>query len=440
MSAFLKFDEIKIGKMANAKEFSTPEDYFGRYYPEMTNSQEIQKAFTFDGAPASAGDTSLAGTAHGNYRNYIYGKQLWAQMNIRPTVFTAIPRNQYVKSAFRIVTDFATPAIVPNVIKESSSHIPDTKNPKIDSLRVEPRMTVNEPYSMTLAQQALDGLDDTVNFEAILELLQNEFSMRVNGQMLMRNYNAGYDPSDAATNALVNYSYFKDNEAVLPDPLGVPIASLDNLISGHNEYAYLIGAGADADQAKAAVSLFNMPRWAAGVNENLDAHVSLGDNVLRNLSVDLLDDAVQAVMPYWKDNTVEGKVIVTGFDTVGRLQQLHYQYQRFIGYTNYDITYNGIKTCPGDVVGFGVSQFKGIPIVPDLMTTREFSGANPTGLSRMYVLDTNTIHHAVLIPPTFIQDKTYLARRALVDVATYYMSSEMVCTKPRANAKIMLLK
>jgi len=145
-------------------------------------------------------------------------------------------------------------------------------------------------------------------------------------------------------------------------------------------------------------------------------------------------------MPYWKDNTVEGKVIVTGFDTVGRLQQLHYQYQRFIGYTNYDITYNGIKTCPGDVVGFGVSQFKGIPIVPDLMTTREFNGAHPTGLSRMYVLDTNTIHHAVLIPPTFIQDKTYLARRALVDVATYYMSSEMVCTKPRANAKIMLLK
>jgi hypothetical protein len=142
-------------------------------------------------------------------------------------------------------------------------------------------------------------------------------------------------------------------------------------------------------------------------------------------------------MPYWKDNTVDGKVIITGFDTVGRIQQLHYQFQRFIGYGNYQTTYNGIKTCPGDVVGFGASQFKGIPIIPDLMVTKNPAG---NGVSKIYVLDTNTIHHAILIPPTFIQDKTYLARRALTDIATYYMASEMVCTKPRANAKIMNLQ
>lgn len=445
MSAFLNFKEAQIKKMNESTVFSNPNAYFdGHYYPEIgANEAEIKKAFTFDGAPASAADTSIAGTAHGNYRNYIYGKQLWAQMNIRPTAFTAIPRNQYVKSAFRIINDFATPAIVPNAIKESMSHIPDAKTPKIESLNVEPRMVANEPYTMTLAQQALDGLDDTVNFDAILELLQTEFSMRVNGMMLMRNYAAGYDVSDAGTNDMVNYSYFKVNEATLPDPVGVPITSLDVLISGNNEYDYLKDTLSAPDaQAQAAVALFNKPRYAAGTgyNANLNSFVDLGAGALRPLSVDILDSALQEIMPYWKDNTVEGKVMLTGFDTVGRLQQLHYQYQRFIGYTNYQITYNGIKTCPGDVVGFGVSQFKGIPIVPDLMCTREFNGTAKTGLSRMYVMDTNTIHHAVLIPPTFIQDKTYLVRRALTDVATYYMSSEMVCTKPRANAKIMLLK
>lgn len=441
MSIFLNYDTNRVSRMTTSKNYTSPDEYFAEYYPEIASSpNEIRKAFAYDGSPAAAVDTSLASTAHGNYRNYVYGKQMWAQMNIRPTAFTAIPRNQYIKSAFRIINEFASKAVIPNAVKEAQSHVPDIRVPKIESLRVEPRMIINDPYSMTLAQQALDGRDDTVNFDAILEVLQNEFSMRVNGQILMKNYHGGYGEN---LDDLVNYSYFLENEATLPDPVGVPLASIDNLISSKAEYDYLTGlTGADADQCAKAVDLFNMDRHTDA--SSLDSHVDLGNGTMRPLSVDVLDDAIQAIMPYWKDNTVEGKVMLTGFDTVGRLQQLHYQYQRFIGYTNYQVTYNGIKTCPGDVVGFGVSQFKGIPIVPDLMCTKEFTtngaDAKPTGLSRMYIMDTNTIHHAILIPPTFIQDKTYLARRALTDIATYYMSSQLVCTKPRANAKIMMLK
>jgi hypothetical protein len=421
-------------KSANPRSFSSPDMFFDNWYGDQKGT-DIQKSFVFSGAPASAGDTSLASTAHGNYRNYLYGKQLWAQMNIRPTVFTAIPRNQYVKSGFRIIKDFATPAIVSNSVGEGMSHIPDVKVPSIVSLRIDPRVVVNDPYSMTLAQQALDGLDDTVNFDAILEVLQTEFSMRVNGQMLMANFNAGaYDPASADPDVqkLVNYGYFVKELAGLPDPVGMPICTLDNLVSGYTEY--LTHTYANDAQGHGAVDLFNIDRHSAATV--MDSYVDCAA-APRNVSVDLLDDAVQGVMPFWKDNTVENKVMVTGFDTVGRIQQLHYQFQRFIGYTNYQSTYNGIKTCPGDVVGFGVSQFKGIPIIPDYMCTKSQAG---TGVSKIYGIDTNTIHHAILIPPTFIQDKTYLARRSLTDVATYYMASEMVCTKPRANFKIMDLQ
>lgn len=433
---FATIKESDLIKKANPQTYTSPEQYFDNYYG-VKRETELKKAFVFDGTPASAADTSLANTAQGNYRNYIYGKQLWAQMNIRPTVFTAIPRNQYVKSGFRIIKDFATPAIVPNSIQEPTSRIPDVKVPKIDSLRIDPRVVVNDPYSMTLAQQALDGLDDTVNFDAILEVLQTEFSMRINGQMLMANMNYGFDPTSTnpVTQALVNYAYFSGSASLAwISPEGIPLAPLDNLISGYKEYT---------DQGypntaigHAAVDLFNMNRHSAA--SYLDSYVdcTAGSALTRSVSIDLLDNAIQNVMPFWKDNTVDGKVIVTGFDTVGRIQQLHYQFQRFIGYNNYQVTYNGIKTCPGDVVGFGASQFKGIPIIPDLMTTKNMDG---TGVSKIYVIDTNTIHHAILIPPTFIQDKTYLARRALTDIATYYMASQTVCTKPRANAKIMNL-
>jgi hypothetical protein len=426
----------ELSKSANPQLFTSNDKYFDNYFGEK-REQEIKKAYIFDGSPASAADTSLASTARGNYRNYIYGKQLWAQMNIRPTVFTAIPRNQYVKSGFRIVKNFASRAMVPNSVKEAMSQVPDVKVPKIDSLRIDPRVIINDPYSMTLAQQALDGLDDTVNFDAILEILQTEFSMRVNGQMLMHNLNWAYNPAGGteATEAYANYAYFLTNEATLTAPEGIPICSLDVLISGYTEFDQQQYAH-DAISYR-GVDLFNLDRHTAA--SELDSYVSATTSTatLRNVSVDLLDDAVQHVMPYWKDNTVDGKVIITNFDTVGRIQQLHYQFQRFIGYGNYQTTYNGIKTCPGDVVGFGASQFKGIPIIPDLMVTK--SHAN-TGVGKIYVVDTNTIHHAILIPPTFIQDKTYLARRSLTDIATYYMASEMVCTKPRANAKIMNLQ
>jgi hypothetical protein len=447
---FVNLSEMDLIKKANPQTFASPQKYFDNFY----GGAELKKADgMYAGMPANATlDTSINGSApHGNYRNYIYGKQLWAQMNIRPTTFTAIPRNQYVKSGFRVLQDFANPAIVPNSVKEAFSHVPDVSVPNIVSLRVDPRVIVNNPYSMTLAQQALDGLDDTVNFDSILEALQTEFSMRVNGQMLMANYNTGYDNADPSTNQKVNYGYFIANYASLPDPTGIPVASLDNLISGYNEYNVMTNGGGwtAGAQAQAAVDLFNIDRHTAptvydtvsinGTTVNIgsmDAYVDCATSK-RNLSIDLVDSAIQAIMPYWKDNNVDNKVIITGFDTVGRMQQLHYQFQRFIGYSNYQVSYNGVKTCPGDVMGMGISQFKGIPIIADKMTTKAMDNS---GVGKMYILDTNTIHHAILIPPTFIQDKTYLARRSLSDIATYYMSSQMVCTKPRANAKITMLQ
>jgi hypothetical protein len=433
---FTNISQRDLIMKAASGTFPNPESYFGNFY---NDAKELKKAFTFDGFGASAADTSLAGTANGNYRNYVYGKQIWAQMNIRPTVFTALPRNQYVKSGYRIVTDFATPAVVPNSIAEPRSHMPDIKTPSIQSLRIDPRVIVNDPVSMTLAQQALDGLDDTVNFDAMLELLQTEFSMRINGQLLMNNYNVSttYDPAslDPLIQAMASYGYFVANASTLADPTGIPICGIDTLVSGYTEYNTLGYSGA---AGAAAVDLFNISRHAAV--SNLDAFVDCSTTA-RGISVDLLDNAIQQIMPFWKDNAMDSKVIITGFDTVGRFQQLHYQFVRYMGYNNMQVTYNGIKTCPGDVAGFGVSQFKGIPIIPDYMTAKgQDASGNPVGISKLYCLDSNTIHQAILIPPTFIQDKSYIPRRSLTDVATYYMSSENVCTKPRANAKIMNLQ
>lgn len=432
-------------RKANPRVFATSDEFFNYNYPAVS---EIKKAFAFTGDPAAAADNiaanAWAGTAHGNYRSPLYGKQLWVQMNIKPTVFTAMPRSQYIKSGFRILPDFATNAYIPNFIHEAGSQIPDIKTPKIESLRVDPRVSVNEPYSMTLAQQALDGLDDTVNFDAMLEVLQTEFSMRVNGAMCMANYNAkvfddSATPAEGTTKDLasvVNYGMFANVIEDTPEYAeGIPVAPLDNLISGYNEY---VKQGYTGDKGAFAVDLFNIDRHSADASRHMDAYVDCTDspNEKRQLSADMMDMAVQMIMPYWKDNNMDNKVGLMGYDTIGRIQQMHYQFQRFIGYANYQTTYNGVRTCPGDVVGFGAANFKGIPLIPDKMISKNQDGS---GVGKIYFLDTNTVQHSILIPPTFIQDKSYIPRRALTDVATYYMASQTVCLKPRANAKIMNL-
>ncbi len=58
------------------------------------------------------------------------------------------------------------------------------------------------------------------------------------------------------------------------------------------------------------------------------------------------------------------KVILTGYDTLMRLQQLLQSQQRFMEEKRVTPTYNGVKGVPGMEAGFIVATYNGVPIIP----------------------------------------------------------------------------
>ena len=115
-------------------------------------------------------------------------------------------------------------------------------------------------------------------------------------------------------------------------------------------------------------------------------------SVNRNLSLDQLDDLFQKI---W----VRGgnpKVMLTGYDTLMRLQQLLQSQQRFMEEKRVTPTYNGVKGVPGVEAGFIVATYNGVPIIP--------SKDVPTdSLSRIYYLDTDYLYFSTAIPTQYFE-------------------------------------
>jgi hypothetical protein len=113
----------------------------------------------------------------------------------------------------------------------------------------------------------------------------------------------------------------------------------------------------------------------------------------RTLSLDILDEMFQKL---W----VRGgnpKVILTGYDTLMRIQQLLQSQQRFMEEKRVTPTYNGVKGVPGIEAGFIVATYNGVPIIP---TKNMLDDGN---LSRMYYLDTDYLYFSTAIPTQYFE-------------------------------------
>ena len=112
----------------------------------------------------------------------------------------------------------------------------------------------------------------------------------------------------------------------------------------------------------------------------------------RTLSLDHLDSLFQQI---W----VRGgnpKVILTGYDTLMRLQQLLQSQQRFMEEKRVTQTYNGVKGVPGVEAGFIVATYNGVPIIPSKDVVKD-------GISRMYFLDTDYVYFSTAIPTQYFE-------------------------------------
>ena len=112
---------------------------------------------------------------------------------------------------------------------------------------------------------------------------------------------------------------------------------------------------------------------------------------MRQLTLAMIDNMFNTVMPYWDENSTSGKVLITGYDTMTKLQALLQPQQRYIGTTFAKMTVNGISTVEGVGTGFQVASYNGVPILPDRMVGRGDKTDKNAGVGRIYLLDTENI-------------------------------------------------
>lgn len=241
----------------------------------------------------------------------------------------------------------------------------------------------------------------------------------------------------------------------------VGIESIDRIISNYAEGTYVdvdSGGNADAtatnnvpwamatqlpstDSASVLAKYRNPAVTGAVADSNFDSYVDAnytGANTatLRNLTVGMIDSLFMGVMPYWEMNKTEGKVLVTGYDTLQQIQTLLQPQQRFLGQVGAQVDVNGIKTVEGRDTGFMVSRYNGVPIIPDKMVTRGYGAGTisndvltpaqtqKTGSGNMYLMGSDLLTMGVLTAPTVTVSENVLINGSYTRLCDMYQQGE----------------
>jgi hypothetical protein len=311
--------------------------------------------YSYSGSELLKADSPMLSSTAGTYQA-IYGRKVWSQLNQEFNAFSVLPKRPWERSGWRVIT--ARPSFTKGGGLAENSTLPDTTKPTFQHIAAKPK-TIAHTFDMSETAMFLADKDDGLG--DIRSVLKEE----------MGKHHAEH----------VNRMLLED----VTTPAGNDLESLDRITSADST-AMTSGTHYDAGDD----DIYSIDRSAnswAYAEGNADT-----GSVNRNLSLDQLDDLFQKI---W----VRGgnpKVMLTGYDTLMRLQQLLQSQQRFMEEKRVTPTYNGVKGVPGMEAGFIVATYNGVPIIP--------SKDVPTdSLSRIYYLDTDYLYFSTAIPTQYFE-------------------------------------
>jgi len=338
-----------------------------RYYYGAGNAM----GYSYSGSELLKSDSPMLSTTAGTYQA-IYGRKVWSQLNQEFNAFSILPKKPWDRSGWRVITgkpsDATTGSSLGGVAENST--LPDTQRPTFQHIAAKPK-TIAHTFDMSETAIFLADKDDGMG--DIRSVLKEEM---------------GKHHAESVNKMLLDD---------VDNPAGNNFESLDRITAAHNDDADSktgLDADHDALTASSDLDIYSIGREA----NRLWANAEMSNNIVsdtatdRVLSLDVLDDLFQRL---W----VRGgnpKVILTGYDTLMRLQQLLQSQQRFMEEKRVTPTYNGVKGVPGIEAGFIVATYNGVPIIPSKDVTKDT-------ISRMYLLDTDYLHFSTAIPTQYFE-------------------------------------
>tara|TARA_R110002124_G_scaffold260064_2_gene425993 strand:- start:26 stop:1189 length:1164 start_codon:yes stop_codon:yes gene_type:complete len=333
-----------------------------RYYYGAGNAM----GYSYSGSELLKADAPMLSTTAGTYQA-IYGRKVWSQLNQEFNAFSILPKKPWDRSGWRVIT--AEPSFTLGGGVAENATLPDTTKPTFQHVAAKPK-TIAHTFDMSEVAIFLNDKDDGLG--DIRSVLKEE----------MGKHHAKH----------VNKMLTTD----IDTPAGNDFESLDRITAG-----YLAGAAAklgisvdgDAVSADTDLDIYSIDRSAnTWSNAEMDVNTVGGAQVNRTLSLDHLDGMFQKI---WERGG-NPKVILTGYDTLMRIQQLLQSQQRFMEEKRVVPTFNGVKGVPGIEAGFIVSTYNGVPIIP----TKDMAD---DGISRIYFLDTDYMYFCTAIPTQYYE-------------------------------------
>jgi len=398
--------------------------------------------------------------------NTTYGRKVWQALNNQTRFFNAIPRTVWGNTAgWRVRTDRGSGRSRP--VTETGS-LPTVDISNIETISSLPRVvstTFGASVKSVFTAQLEGGVGDVLALEN--ENAQLDHVKEINEELLagsaylvsagasttftvpaaiakhfkigdavgMNNVGTGFDRTTGSVVSAVNTStgvvtvatgtaYADGDIAFIYSRAG--LTSIDDVVA---EDAMVVGGGSGGANVR-AYDLTQAGR-AAG-DWNAGASVSYNSGTGRDLSLNLLDTAIQKI----RENGGEPKLILLGHDQYFKLERLLNSNQRYMGQEEYQVGIGSERTFPGTRTGLVLATYQGIPIMPDADVPKSVSTADAVLGSNIYVLDTDYLEIAVAQPTQYVENRDYFAANALVVRGLLYTMAEMRCKNIFVQAKI----
>ena len=337
-----------------------------RYYYGAGNAM----GYSYTGSELLKADSPMLSSTAGTYQA-IYGRKVWSQLNQEFNAFSILPKRPWDRSGWRVITEKPNAGVLHGGLAENGV-LPDTVKPVFQHVAAKPK-TIAHSFDMSEVAIFLADKDDGLG--DIRSVLKEE----------MGKHHA----------EMVNKMLLTDSETVA----GNNFESLDRITgndggSSGGLTSMETGAASGTDHCGASdLDIYSIDRsansWSNAV-VNCGADRAAGQR--RTFSLDQLDDVFQRM---WELGG-NPKVMLTGYDTLMRLQQLLQAQQRFMEEKRVTPTYNGVKGVPGIEAGFIVATYNGVPIIPSKDVEKD-------GISRVYFLDTDYLYFSTAIPTQYFE-------------------------------------
>jgi len=421
------------------------------------SNQLLKAAGTISGIhTAHDGALGAPSGINANLYNKVYGQKVWSMLNRECNALSVIAKRPYSSSGWRILSkragggtgnslDIAAAAntalndalygadslradriggVPENASLDSNTDGLISIAPEYDTLFTSPKIIAHQfafsELSMEMAQID-DGIGD---IRAQLREDMGKHHAEVQNSMLVMPLEF-YSPTTAyATASGIDRGY----------------TSLFKIISSRAEIVELAantGGNLVAGEDDQAIDTLYGKKRSDTIGY-MDAEVSFGDGYTsaeaRQLTLTTINDMVRRLR-------VAGgspKVILTGYDTLQVLSDLLQAQERFMDRKEIVPTVNGVRGVKGAEVGFRVSTYYDIPLIP--VAAMPTTGNNSSLISDMLFLDTDHLWLSVMKPTQYFEDGISNGNPfgvgSLGNKALYRTMGEMGCSYFKGQGKI----